>query len=107
MKRTAITVVIAALLVSGTALAQTYNQGQSAQGRTMNTEEDMRQQAFAPPSGSRTGEPYLAQRMPDGSVKDQSGRLQSDRFGNVVRGDSCAAHWANCAYDPSRPPMNQ
>lgn len=26
-----------------------------------------------------------------------------DRFGNIVRGSTCADHWSNCAYDPSRP----
>jgi hypothetical protein len=29
-----------------------------------------------------------------------SGSLAKDRFGNAVRGDTCAAHWANCAFNP-------
>jgi hypothetical protein len=36
-----------------------------------------------------------------------SDRVPKDRFGNVVRGNTCAAHWANCAYDPSNPKHQQ
>lgn len=28
-------------------------------------------------------------------------RVQHDRFGNVVTGNTCAQHWSNCAFDPS------
>ena len=42
----------------------------------------------------------LARRLPNGATLDPNGRLQTDRFGNVVIGDSCATHPANCAFDP-------
>jgi len=29
-------------------------------------------------------------------------RVQHDRFGNVVTGNTCAQHWSNCAYDPEK-----
>ena len=29
-------------------------------------------------------------------------RVQHDRFGNVVTGNTCAQHWSNCAFDPDR-----
>jgi len=51
---------------------------------------------------SKPGEPYYARKLPNGATLDPSGKLQTDRFGNVVRGDSCAANIANCAFDPSR-----
>jgi hypothetical protein len=42
----------------------------------------------------------LAHPGPGGTTIDPSGRVQTDRFGNVVRGNTCADHPANCAFDP-------
>ena len=50
------------------------------------------QTAPVPPKALSTSAPRSAPSM-----------ANKDRFGNVVRGTTCAEHWANCAYDPTRP----
>jgi hypothetical protein len=61
-----------------------------------------RRQAYNPNyDGTYQSQVPLARRAPGGATMDPSGRIQTDRFGNVVRGDSCADHPANCAFDPS------
>jgi hypothetical protein len=42
--------------------------------------------------------PLLSQR----SAATAASAVNKDRFGNVVRGTTCAEHPANCAYDPTR-----
>ncbi len=87
---------IAALVVSSTAFAQSQYPMRSDQYYEPRSYtqpmDDYRQQAQVP----------LAQPLPNGTTRDPNGMLQRDRFGNIVRGDSCADHWSNCAYDPSR-----
>jgi hypothetical protein len=49
-------------------------------------------------------EPQQTTQPPVATVRGTpSGGVAKDRFGNAVRGDTCAAHWANCAYNPQRP----
>ena len=101
------------LSLSGVALAQAPVPWQ----RSMNPSDSMhggysypsdsrmydRQYSYAP-SYEPTQRMYpagvpLARKVPGGTL-DPNGRLQTDRFGNVVRGDSCADHPANCAFEP-------
>ena len=88
------TATLAALVISSVAMAQAY--------KPINR--PYPQQAYAPSDSmpSKPGEPYYARKLANGATLDPSGKLQTDRFGNVVRGDSCGANWANCAFDPNR-----
>jgi hypothetical protein len=88
MNKVSISLTMAALVVAGTAFAQTPMRSGPYQDR----EYRYPQQAQVP----------LAQPLPDGTTRDPNGTLQRDRFGNIVRGDRCADHWANCAYDPMK-----
>ena len=52
-------------------------------------------------------QPQQAQTMPATTAAaapaPTAASVNRDRFGTVVRGTTCAEHWANCAYDPTRP----
>jgi hypothetical protein len=117
--RTILTAGLAGLFLSGAAFAQMQAPTQTpgappAQAQTppatspqpapMAPTERLGRQAM--PSDQQQANPPMHRRMGKAQMSP-SDRVPKDRFGNMVRGNTCAAHWANCAYDPANPQHQQ
>jgi hypothetical protein len=95
MKSISLCAAFATVVISGAALAQAPVPLQ----RSIEQYEPLRAKVAAAAS-----EPQEVGQPPVPTVRDTpSGGMAKDRFGNAIRGDTCSAHWANCAYDPQRP----